>query len=112
MMLRTKLLIVATFSWSCIAAFLAAQTPQTRPATPQASRPVTITAGRGQLLQFADEASRVSVSDPLTADAVVVSPHEVVLNGKAPGRTTVMIWHGEIVSPYDVTVEPDLSEIQ
>ena len=87
------------------------QTPQ-GPATPLAPSAMTITVGRGQLLQFLDEASRVSVSDPAIADAVVVSPHDVVLNGKSPGNTTIMIWHGENVSPYDITVEPDLSEIQ
>src|SRR5205823_85758 len=68
--------------------------------------------GRGQLLQFVDEASRVSVSDPAIADAVVVSSHDVVLNGKAAGNTTIMVWHGDNVSPYNITVEPDLSEIQ
>ena len=48
----------------------------------------------------------------MIADAVVVSAHDVVLNGKAPGNTTIMIWHGDNVSPYEVTVEPDLSQIQ
>src|SRR5581483_11018084 len=81
-------------------------------ARPLESQSLTVTAGRGQLLQFSDEASRVSVSDPTTADAVVVSTHDVVLNGKSPGNTTIMIWHGDAVSPYNVTVEPDLSEIQ
>src|SRR5262249_22501629 len=46
------------------------------------------------------------------ADAVVISPHEVVLNGKSVGNTTVLIWHGDNVSRYDLTVQPDLSEIQ
>ena len=73
---------------------------------------MTLTVGRGELLQFSDDTSRVSVSDPTIADAVVVSPHDVVLNGKAPGNTTIMIWHGDSVSPYNITVEPDLSEIQ
>src|SRR5438132_435779 len=82
------------------------------PATPLSSRSMAITVGRGELLQFPDEASRVSVSDPLIADAVVVSAHDVVLNGKSPGHTTIMIWHGDNVSPYEITVEPDLSEIQ
>lgn len=82
------------------------------PATPLAPTSMTLTVGRGHLLQFPDETSRVSVSDPTIADAVVVSPHDVVLNGKSPGNTTIMIWHGDNVSPYEVTVEPDLSEIQ
>ena len=83
-----------------------------RLATPLPPRPMTLIVGRGELLQFTDETSRVSVSDPTIADAVVVSPHDVVLNGKAPGKTTIMIWHGDNVSPYNITVEPDLSEIQ
>src|SRR2546423_15065398 len=95
----------------CAGSTITAQQPE-RLATPLPSTSTTITAGRGELLQFADETSRVSVSDPTIADAIVVSAHDVVLNGKAPGNTTIMIWHGDNVSPYAVTVEPDLSEIQ
>src|SRR5205823_9230399 len=82
------------------------------PATPLPSTPVTITVGRGLLMQFSDGTTRVSVSDPAIADAVVVSPHDVMFNGKSAGHTTIMVWHGENVSPYEITVEADLSEIQ
>src|SRR5579862_7454036 len=85
---------------------------QERPAALLPSTSMTLTVGQGELLQFPDETSRVSVSDPTIADAVVVSAHDVVLNGKGPGNTTIMIWHGNNVSPYALTVEPDLSEIQ
>ncbi|HLA41015.1 MAG TPA: pilus assembly protein N-terminal domain-containing protein, partial [Candidatus Glassbacteria bacterium] len=64
------------------------------------------------MLQFADVVSQVSISEPTVADAVAVSPYEVVLNGKSPGNTTALVWHGDVVSRYEVTVEPDLSEIQ
>src|SRR5262249_55239352 len=83
-----------------------------KPAVQLAPRQMTLQIGRGELLQFTDSASRVSVSEPLIADAVVISPHEVVLNGKSVGNTTVLIWHGDNVSRYDLTVQPDLSEIQ
>lgn len=73
---------------------------------------MTLEVGRGELLQFTDSASRVSVSEPAIADAVVISPHEVVVNGKSAGNTTVMVWHGESVSRYEITVQPDLSEIR
>src|SRR5207249_6189121 len=82
-----------------------------RLATPLPPRAITLTVGRGELLQFSDDTSRVSVSDPAIADAIVVSTHDVVLNGKGPGNTTIMIWHGDNVSPYNITVEPDLTEI-
>jgi len=82
------------------------------PATILEALPISLTVGRGELVQFPDETSRVSVSDPAIADAVVVSPHEVVMNGKAPGNTTIMIWHGQNVSPFRVTVEPDLTDIR
>lgn len=75
-------------------------------------RSMTLTAGRGELLQFSDETTRVSVSDPTIADVVVVSPHEVVVNGKTSGATTVMIWHGDSVSTYQVSVEADLTEVR
>jgi pilus assembly protein CpaC len=105
-------IIVFLFLTGVSAGSAAAQAPPARPATPLPPGTMTLTVGRGELLQFPDDTSRVSVSDPAIADAVVVSQHDVVLNGKAPGNTTIMIWHGENVSPYNVTVEPDLSEIQ
>ena len=104
-------LILGSGSSGTIAAQDPAPPPQTEqappPATPRPSGPatplapvsMTLIVGRGELVQFADEVSRVSVSDPAIADAVVVSPHDAVLNGKAPGNTTIMIWHGENVSP-------------
>src|ERR1051325_5275186 len=95
----------------CAGAAIAAQQPE-RLARPLPSTPMTLTVGRGELLQFPDETSRVSVSDPNIADAVVVSTHDVVLNGKSPGSTTILIWHGESVTPYQITVVPDLTEIQ
>ena len=84
----------------------------TRPATQLRARPIEVKVGRGELLQFADAATRVSVSEPAIADAVVISPHEVVLNGKSPGNTTALIWHGDVVSRYEVTVLADLGEIR
>src|ERR1051326_1076817 len=101
-----------TFIGILLLLLLTATLSAQKPATPLASRTLKIIVGRGELLQFNDEASRVSVSDPSIADVVVISPHEVVVNGKAAGNTTVMIWHGDNVSPYEVTVEADLSEIQ
>jgi pilus assembly protein CpaC len=82
-----------------------------RPATQLAQREILVKVGRGDLQQFEDTVSRVSISDPEIADAVVVSPHDVVINARVPGITTAMVWHGESVSRFEVTVQPDVEEI-
>jgi len=53
---------------------------------------ITITVGHGELLQFDNDIRTVAASEPKIADAVVVSPREVMINAKGAGRATVVIW--------------------
>lgn len=92
--------------------FIPAAAQETSLPAPLAPRRITLTVGRGELVQFVETVERISISEPTIADAVVVSPHEVVVNAKAPGNTTVMVWHGKGISRYEVAVQPDLSEVQ
>lgn len=74
---------------------------------------ITLTAGRGELIQFRQDIIRVVVSEPKIADAIVVSPREVMVNAKAPGHATVIVWEGTLdPARYEVTVNPDLHETQ
>ena len=74
-------------------------------------REIALVEGRGELLQFQREIQKVVVSEPKIADAVVVSLHEVMVNARGPGTTTVMVWEtGSEPSRYDVTVTRDSSE--
>jgi len=98
------------------------QEPQLPTAMPQEYKPVplatpkllavTLVVGRGELLQFQDVVDRVAVSEPSIADAVVVGPQEVVVNAKAAGLTTVLVWHKGGLARYDVTVHADLSTLE
>ena len=54
---------------------------------PQA-RDLTLVEGRGELLQFQQDVTKVAIAEPKIADAVVVSPREVMINAKGPGHTT------------------------
>jgi pilus assembly protein CpaC len=84
------------------AAMLCAQTP---------SRELQLLIGRGELLQFNNDILRVSVSEPKVADAVVVSPREVMINAKGTGYTTVMVWEtGQPPARYDIRVTPDTTD--
>ena len=67
--------------------------------------------GRGELLQFERDLQRVVVSEPKIADAVVVSPREVMVNAKAAGRATLYVWEsGGLPARWDITVKDDTSE--
>jgi pilus assembly protein CpaC len=90
----------------CLASWcLAAQT--TRPQ----SHELTLLEGRGELLQFQRDIQKVAISEPKTADAVVISPREVMINAKSPGRTTLLLWEtGAEPVRYEIYVTKDTSE--
>ena len=56
------------------------------------SHDIALVEGRGELLRFQSDITRVVISEPKIADAVVVSPREVMVNAKGPGRTTLVVW--------------------
>lgn len=75
-------------------------------------RDLSLTVGRGELLQFDGDVQRVVVAEPRIADAVVVSPHEVMVNAKGVGKTTVMVWEtGSVPARYNVNVTPDTTDL-
>jgi pilus assembly protein CpaC len=81
------------FALIVFAGLLPAQDPTTVPVAAEHS--LALVAGRGRLLRFAREVSRVAVAEPKIADAVVVSPREIMVNGKTPGHTTLVIWEAD-----------------
>jgi pilus assembly protein CpaC len=78
-----------------------------------APRPMSILIGKGELLQFDRDVQRVAVAEPKIADAVVVSPREVMLNAKGLGKTTIVIWEaGAVPTRYDVEVKADAADFE
>ncbi len=79
---------------------------------PGAKKPITLTIGKGDLLQFSNDVVRVAVAEPKVADAIVVSPREVMVNAKGLGWTTVIVWEtGAEPVRYEVRVVNDTFEI-
>jgi len=77
------------------------------------TKTVTLTAGRGELLQFEHDIIKVVIAEPKIADAVVVSPRDVMVNAKGAGKTTLVIWEtGSTPMRYDVNVNPDTTETE
>jgi pilus assembly protein CpaC len=96
------------------AALLAAGCPAqtTAPSTtrPQ-TREITLLEGRGELITFRQDVTKVAISEPKVADAVVISPREVMVNAKGPGRATLVIWEtGADPVRYEIYVTKDTTE--
>lgn len=71
-------------------------------------RTVSIVHGRSVLIVEPTALARVSVTDEAIADAIVVSPREVLLNGKGLGSTSLLLWDdrgGRRL--YTIEVTPD-----
>lgn len=82
------------------------------PANDQATRTVRVMVGRSTVLDIGAAITRVSLTSADIADAVVTSPNELLLNGKAPGTISMFVWDRSGASRhYEVSVQRDLSRL-
>ena len=76
---------------------------------PQATRELAVMVGKSVMIDSTPAIQRVSVATPDLADAIIVNPHEVLINGRAPGATSLILWQeggGRIF--FNLLVRPDL----
>jgi pilus assembly protein CpaC len=65
--------------------------------------------GRSLVITSPTRIKRVSVADPTIADAIVVSPTQVVVNGKSPGGVSLLLWDDSDQSQaFEVSVDIDI----
>src|SRR5262245_44509032 len=80
------------------------------PALAQSPREISIITGRGELLQFERDIERVAISEPKIADAIVVSPREIMVNGKSAGKASLIVWDGgSAPTRFNVNIADDNS---
>jgi pilus assembly protein CpaC len=116
--LRSALLLCSfVLSAAAAAAQPALQTPQapapvsTAPAAAAAQR-VVVTAGRSTVLATQGDVTRIAVTDPEIADAVVVEPREILIDGKKAGTISLIVWSGLGRQNYDLVVEPAITTLE
>src|SRR5271155_2919890 len=101
--------------------------PQTQDATPTAqatpgaaapsaqsvtsgAAPLRVMVGKSLLINTTERLKRVSVTDPAVADALVVTPTQVLVNGLSPGEVSLLIWDElERSRSFDLRVDVDIS---
>src|SRR5687767_14043490 len=73
--------------------------------TTAASSRINLTAGRSTVMSTDFDVVRIAITNPTVADAVVVQPREILIDGKAPGTITLIVWGSTDRRQYDVVVE-------
>ena len=88
---------------------------QPQPSAPAVAAPfakVQITAGRSTVLATDFDVTRIAVTNPEVADAVVVTPREILIDGKKPGTISLIVWGTSARRQYDVVVEQPVSTLE
>ncbi len=90
----------------CVCACLPALAQQQSASSETASiEKWTVTVGKSLVMDSPLPIERLSVADGNLADAVAIGPKEVLINGKAPGETSLVVWQkGGSRLLYDLTV--------
>jgi pilus assembly protein CpaC len=67
-----------------------------------------VTIGKSQVLDLQEPFTRVSVTNPAIADVFVVTPNQILINGKAVGTTSLVAFYPAKTVFFDVVVQSDL----
>jgi pilus assembly protein CpaC len=68
-----------------------------------------VTIGKSQVVDLKDPFSRVSVTNPGIADVFTISPNQLLLNGKTPGVTSLIVFYPDRTLFFDVVVQTDMA---
>jgi pilus assembly protein CpaC len=96
--------------------------PQTSPQGPAATAqmpseaeshgaaPLRVMVGKSLLINTTERLRRVSVTDPGVADAIVITPTQILVHGRSAGEVSLLIWDElERSRSFDLRVDVDVS---
>ncbi len=89
--------------------------PQSPPAeqTATSARDLSVTVGKSIVIDSPADIVRIAVANGDIAEAVAVDPHQVLVNGKAPGETSFIVWQkGGNRLFFDLTVRVNNTVVQ
>lgn len=79
------------------------------PQEAEAPQTLHLLVGRSLVISSPTRIKRISLADPNIAEAVVVSPTQVVVNGKMPGGVSLLLWdEADQSQAFEVSVDIDV----
>jgi pilus assembly protein CpaC len=109
---RRSIARLLALGWLCVLApAVSGQVPASNAPEP-AVQHIGLTAGRSSVLSTDFEITRIAVTNPAVADATVVQPREILIDGKAAGTVSLIIWGADQRRQYDIVVDPGISPLE
>ena len=68
-----------------------------------------VTIGKSQIIDLKEAFTRVSVTNPNIADVFAVTPNQIMVNGKASGVTSLVVFYPGKTLFFDLIVQADLA---
>src|SRR5262249_52471728 len=88
------------------------KTPDAEGSGAAEARELFLTVGKSLVVDSPVNIQRVSVANGDMAEVIAIAPKEVLINGKAPGETTLLIWQqGGTRLFYDLTIRQNSGRI-
>jgi pilus assembly protein CpaC len=116
--IRLLILIIAVFDTTVLQAqapllpVTSVVTSRAEATTETETRSVRLLVGRSTLVDVATPITRVSLTSPDVADALVTSPNQLLINGKMPGTISMFVWdRSGGIRRYEVIVQRDLARL-
>ncbi|MBI1763623.1 MAG: type II and III secretion system protein family protein [Acidobacteria bacterium] len=111
-----RFLLLAAFWCAAIAVSVHAQETIIKTSfanPPKEPIPVYVLTGQSMVVKFDQDFGRVAASNLDFAEAVLVAPDQIVINGKASGRARITVWsrNSEVLIFIDVDVRVNLAQI-
>jgi pilus assembly protein CpaC len=73
---------------------------------------IIVAAGRSVVLTMPFDIKKIAITNPEIADATGVSPRELLIDGKAAGTISLIVWGESSRVQYDLEVDPGITTLQ
>jgi pilus assembly protein CpaC len=82
------------------------------PAVSIANERILLSAGRSTVLRTDFDVVRIAITNPEVADAVVVQPRQILIDGREAGTVSLIVWGTDVQRQYDIVVDPGISTLE
>src|SRR5579872_4554021 len=84
------------------------KTPQ-QAAPPEAPQSLHLLVGRSLVITSPTRIKRISLADPTIAEVDVITPTQIVINGKVPGGVSLLLWdEADQSQAFEISVDVDV----